>query len=153
MKKTISLLGATLFLALTLSFNAKASDINGDVNSQVKNSFTRYFTAASHVNWYNEKGNNYMARFYLGDTKMTAYFGKKGHLLLTSRAIEGNQLPLKILQHIREKYAGNTIRYVTELAADNATNYVITLESATHWTQLKTDVNGDLIVMQKLKKA
>ena len=94
-----------------------------------------------------------MARFYLGDTKMTAYFDKKGHLLLTSRAIEGNQLPLNILQHIREKYAGNTIRYVTELAADNATNYVITLESATHWTQLKTDVNGDLIVMQKLKKA
>ena len=37
MKKTISLLGDTLFLALTLSFNAKASDINGDVNSQVKN--------------------------------------------------------------------------------------------------------------------
>jgi hypothetical protein len=151
MKKLIAVLSLAL-LGLGFSSQVKATDTVSIANPQVREAFNDYFNGASDVAWF-ATSQNYVAHFNMMGSNVKAYFDHDGHLLFTSRAIDPNQLSLKLLHQLQKKYSGNQVRYVTEYSKDGISTYVITLESATKWTTLKTNYSGQLIKVDQFNKA
>jgi hypothetical protein len=144
MKKLILL--AAIVLSAAASFGR---DID---NRKVQLAFDRVFAGAANVQWY-ETDNNYMARFTLRASKVTAHFDKDGTLIATSRIITDAELPLEVVSTLIRKFRDQKIHSIMEYVVDGNTYYAITLESATQWTVLRTNSIGEAIVMKKLQKA
>lgn len=144
MKKLILL--AAIVLTAATSFGR---DVN---NRKVQSAFDRLFAAAANVTWY-ELSDNYMAKFTLNARKITAHFDRSGNLLATSRMISDAELPTLVINRLIRKYPDQKIHNIVEYAVEGATYYAITLESGTHWTNLRADSFGEITVLKKLQKA
>jgi Cu/Ag efflux protein CusF len=139
-------------IAVILSASAFAAEKTME-NKQVLATFNEQFAAATDVNWYASNEDNFVAKFTINSTKVTAHFDKNGALLATSRYITDADLPLNVMSRLIRKYADQKIHHVMEYVSNGSTSYVITLESAQNWTILKSDENGGFTQLRKLTKA
>ncbi|WP_123864802.1 hypothetical protein [Chitinophaga barathri] len=143
MKKLILL--AAIVLTAATSFGR-------DISRKVQVAFAQEFAGAANVNWY-EVDNNYMAKFTLNARKITAHFDKDGNLIATSRLISDVELPYDVITRLIRKYPDQKINNIVEYVVDGNTFYSIVLEGETHWTTLKSNTSGDIILLKKLQKA
>lgn len=146
MKKIITLLA--IVLIATTSFAREGISLE---NKKVLEGFRQEFGNISQVNWY-KAADNFVAKFSLNTSKVTAHFDAEGTLLATSRNITDTQLPTPVISKLIKKFADQHIHNVVEYVTNEGTSYVITLESATEWTVLKA-TSGRLTVIRKLQKA
>lgn len=151
MKKMLVLMisVASIFSSYTLSAKPAETEVSGRIQA----AFTKAFTGAQDVKWYSDDANTYTAKFTINTSKVTAYFDKEGKLLSTRRIITADQLPLTVSVALQQRYPGQKVYGITEFEKDGALNYYITLEGEKHWTIVKANVDGDLNVHQRLKKA
>ncbi|WP_423736806.1 hypothetical protein [Chitinophaga caseinilytica] len=147
MKKII----AILTLVTVFTTGAFAFDETID-NKKVLESFKKEFATAESVSWYTT-ADKYVAKFTLHARKVTAHYDREGNLLATSRYIDDADLPLNVITRLMKKYPDQKINNIVEYEADGFTTYVVTLESDTHWTVLKSDSDGNLTRLKKLQKA
>lgn len=121
-------------------------------NRKVQIAFEREFAGAADVNWYETK-ENYTAMFTLNARRVTAHFDKQGTLIATSRLISDVELPYDVIRRLIRKFPNQRIHNIVEYKVGGAAFYAIVLESATRWTSLKVNANGDITVLKKLQKA
>ncbi len=148
MKKII----AILTIAVLVTSAAFARDGKTIDNKKVMESFNKEFAGAADVSWYSTS-ENYVAKFTMKASKVTAHFDREGNLLATSRYISDSELPLNVITKLMKKYPDQKIHNIVEYDAEGNTTYVITLESNTHWTVLKAESTGSLSTLKKLEKA
>ncbi len=139
-------------LAIVFAANVTFAKDNTVDNAKVLNGFREEFGNIANVSWY-KTDNSFVARFSLNASKVTAHFDSEGTLLAMSRNISDAQLPTAVISRLIRKFPDQNIRNIVEYVSDNATRYVITLESETSWTVLKAEITGDLSVLNKLKKS
>lgn len=150
MKKVIAILVAVV--AFFTTNTASARDGISISNKKVIESFEREFAGAANVTWYEGTKDNYVAKFTIKSSKVTAHFDNDGNLLATSRYITDSELPLNVITKLMKKYPDQNIHNVVEYDAEGATTYIITLESDTHWTTVRATATS-VGTYRKLKKA
>ncbi|MFB6455743.1 hypothetical protein ACE38W_10765 [Chitinophaga sp. Hz27] len=139
--------------ALTLSSSVFATVYETTVNRKISGAFDYAFSGANNVRWYTDDNKTFTAKFTLNHTAVNAYFDADGQLLVTSRYISGESLPLNIVNRLIKKYPGNKIQSVVEYTSNGGTMYLIMLEGEKTWTKVKADEVGSLTLMERLKKA
>lgn len=149
MKKLIAILTFAAVITSSAAFALDGATID---NKKVMESFNKEFVGAADVSWYHT-ADKYVAKFTMKASKVTAHFDREGNLLATSRYITDTELPLNVITRMMKKYPDQKIHSVVEYDAEGNTTYVITLESATHWTILKAEPGGNLTKLKKLQKA
>lgn len=150
MKKLIAILTSAVFFCSAVFANDDVKD-NIARNRRVMDSFNREFAGAVNVSWYSTD-KSHVAKFTVKESKVTAHFDNEGRLLATSRYITDSDLPLKVMNRLVKKYPNQRINNVVEYEYEGLTTYVVTLESATHWTVLKAEPAGWLTTINKLRK-
>ncbi|MEV4882374.1 hypothetical protein MRBLMN1_000841 [Chitinophaga ginsengisegetis] len=150
MKKLILLVSAALVLSANVLF---ASPYETIVNNKINSTFHDSFNGATDVKWYTDDNKTFTAKFTMSNTKVTAFFKEDGTLLATSRYLQAEQLPLKVLSKLNKKYPNTSIYCVVEYASSDNVVYFVTLESTDTWTVIKTDTDANMKVYSRLKKA
>ena len=151
MKKLIAILTVAVVVTFTTS-TANAFDGISISNKKVMESFEREFAGAANVTWYTGAKENYVAKFTIKSSKVTAHFDRDGNLLATSRYITDSELPLNVITKLMKKYPDQNIHNIVEYEAEGSTTYMITLESDSHWTTVKA-TDHSVSTYRKLKKA
>ncbi|MBV7533631.1 PepSY-like domain-containing protein [Chitinophaga sp. sic0106] len=140
--------------ALTLtSANIYAVPYETTVNTKVKSAFDNAFANVSDVKWFTDDNKTFTAKFTLNNTRVNAYFDANGELLVTSRWIEAESLPLAVVNKLMKKYPGNSIQSIVEFESAGGTIYMIMLEGEKTWMKVRADENGNLTLKEKLQKA
>lgn len=150
MKKLILLVSAALVLSANVLF---ASPYETTVNNKINSNFHESFNGATDVKWYTDDNKTFTAKFTMSNTKVTAFFKEDGTLLATSRYLQAEQLPLKVLSKLNKKYSNTSVYCVVEYAASDNVVYFVTLEGTDTWTVIKTDADANMSVYSRLKKA
>jgi len=125
--KKISLSIAIVLMMGLGAFAAKNDE--SDVNQQVVKSFHREFANARNVKW-EQKVGYVKVEFTLNDQVLFAYYNNEGQMTAVVRNIVSDQLPISLLTSLKRDYTGFWISELFEVAADEQTNYYVTLENA-----------------------
>jgi hypothetical protein len=147
MKKV--LLAVLVAVALQASAFAAPTPV---VNEKVMKVFSATFISASDIQW-SELNGTFEARFTYNEIITRVRYDAEGNTLKTIRYYYEQQLPLSVLTKVKKEYAGLKVHSVTEVSADDATEYHITLEDDKTWTMVIGDNMGGLREDKKLKKA
>ncbi|MBV8254922.1 MAG: hypothetical protein JO154_20145 [Chitinophaga sp.] len=140
--------------ALTLSASSVyASTYETAVSNKLKVSFRDAFANVKDVKWYTDDNKTFTAKFTLNNTTVSAYFDAEGQLLVTSRVIEAESLPLAVVNRLVKKYPGNKINTVVEYESAGGTVYMIMLEGDKTWIKVKADETGNIELKERLQKA
>ncbi|RAJ75452.1 hypothetical protein CLV59_10966 [Chitinophaga dinghuensis] len=140
--------------ALTLTASSVyATTYETAVSNKLKVSFRDAFANVKDVKWYTDDNKTFTAKFTLNNTLVSAYFDADGQLLVTSRVIEAESLPLAVVNRMMKKYPGNKISSVVEYESAGGTVYMIMLEGEKYWTKLRADENGTIVLKERLQKA
>ncbi|MEZ2441902.1 hypothetical protein QFZ51_000952 [Chitinophaga sp. W3I9] len=150
MKKLILLVSAALLLSANVLL---ASPYETTVNKRINSTFNESFNGATDVKWYTDDNRTFTAKFTMSNTKVTAFFKEDGTLLATSRYLQAEQLPLKVLSKLNKKYSNTSVYCVVEYASSDNVVYFVTLEGTDTWTVVKTDADANMKVYSRLKKA
>jgi hypothetical protein len=150
MKKLIFLISAALLLSAHALF---AAPYETTVSKKLNDSFSESFSGATHVKWYTDDNKTFTAKFMMSHTKVTAFFGSDGALLATSRYLQADQLPLKVISKLNKRFPADSIYCVVEYTSGENMVYFITLEGKTTWTTIKSDALGRMEIHNRLTKA
>jgi hypothetical protein len=140
------------FFSVCLMALYAISFANKPVNEKVLHLFQESFPKAEQVSW-QESGDTYIVNFILGQVRSRVNYDKEGNFISSIRYFSEEGLPNNILCKIKKRYPGEKIYGVTEMESDAGIEYFVKLESTTHWTTVKSDANGYLDQVEKLKKA
>ena len=145
MKKKI-VLSACLLALYAITFAAKP------VNEKVLQIFQEAFPKAQQVSW-QESGDLYVVNFTMGQVRSRVNYDKDGNFISSIRYFGEEGLPNNILSKIKKRYPHQSIFGVTELESESGLEYFVKLESEKCWTTVKSDSNGYLDEVEKLRKA
>lgn len=99
------------------------------------------FPGSKNVKWEKE-GSEFEASFNHGGKKMSAVLDDKGNLKESEVELKVSELPSNILQYIKEKYKGATIKEAAKITKSNGeVNY----EAEVNGTDIIFDANGKFI--------
>ncbi|RYY57411.1 MAG: hypothetical protein EOO09_02845 [Chitinophagaceae bacterium] len=138
---------ALLFLVATLP--ALAAD---SIDNKTMEKFRENFPHARKVKWYAE-GDRTAVHFESGSVITNIWYNAEGEVIKTRRYYGEQDLAPYLKVKLSQKYPGKKIHGVTELSNANELFYVVTLEDANSWTQVRCETNGDMTRIQKLKKS
>ena len=137
-----------LFAALIFVSASSFTDIP---NEKVLNAFEKTFSQATDVKW-TDVDNNYEASFTQADVKLRVQYDSEGNVIRSIRYYKAQMLPILIQSKIQKKYSDKKIHSVTEITSPEAIGYHIILEDAKTWTNIKSDIYGNLTVENKFTK-
>ena len=141
-----------LLSAVFLTTSIFASNIGGNVNSQVLSAFTSKFTEAKHISW--SKSDNYVkASFQMNGQHMFAYYAETGELMGVSRHLTSSQLPINLQSEVKRISPDSWITELFEYATESETTYYMTIENAEQKIHLKSESAHSFVVFRKTKKA
>jgi hypothetical protein len=123
----------------------------GEVNQKVLDAFNSEFNQATEVSWTVTK-DYYKATFMYNDRYVFAYYTENGELLAMTRYISSDDLPLSLVTSLKKNYGDYWISDLFEMAKNEGTQYVVTLENADSKLILKAS-SGTWSVYQKIRKA
>ncbi len=138
----------TLAIAAT-SFSAFAGE--AEVTQKVLDAFNSEFNQAKDVTWTVTK-DYYKASFIYNERYVFAFYGEDGELLAMTRYISSGDLPLNLVTSLKKNYGDYWIADLFEMAKNEGTQYVVTLENADSKLILKAS-SGTWSVHQKIRKA
>ena len=138
----------TLAIALTtLSGFAREAE----VTQKVLDAFNAEFTTAKDVSWTVTR-DYFKATFVYNERYIFAYYTAEGELLAMTRYMTSADLPLSLLTSLKKNYSEYWISDLFEMAKNEGTQYVVTLENADSKLILKAS-SGTWSVYQKIRKA
>lgn len=136
-----------LFTTFILSFIAviaqKKNELSpSQVPAEVTASFHKDFPTAEIKNWEKE-GGSYEATFQVGNTNMSAIYGKSGYRKETEKDIEETKLPLSVFDYIKNNFSGYKIKNASQIITDKAvTTYEVEINKDNKTEGLIFDSNG-----------
>ena len=148
MKKSI--LSIAIVLMMGLSAFATKND-EADVNQLAVKSFHKEFVNARNIKW-EQKVGYVKVEFTLNDQVLYAYYNNDGQLTAVVRNIVSDQLPISLLTTLKRDYTGFWISDLFEVAADDQTNYYVTLENADKKIVLRSNGIDSWDVYSKTRK-
>jgi hypothetical protein len=146
-KKTLFL--AFCMLAMTAgAFAGKPFSIS----DKLLQTFKQTFPDAQQVIW-SEQGDKYTVNFKQNEILNKVEYDKDGNFLSSLRYYSEKNLPVTILCRLQKKYADKKVFGVTEVATESSVEYYIKLEDATSWLTVRSNIDGNMQVVEKYKKA
>ena len=133
MKKSILLIVTVLFVGIS----GLMANKNAGINEKALTSFQKDFSNATNVNW--ESGNRYLkVSFTFNEHVLTAYYNEEGERLAVTRNIRSNELPLGLLESLRQSYGNYWISELFEFHGKEDAAYYVTVENADYRLTLKS---------------
>ena len=148
------LISKTFFLALCLVTISAGAFATGDytISEKLLQTFKQTFPDAQQVVWA-EQGDKYTVNFRQDDILTKVEYDKDGNFVSSLRYYTEKSLPVTILCRLQKRYPEKKIFGVTEMATENSVEYYIKLEDATTWTTVRSNIDGNMQVVEKYKKA
>jgi hypothetical protein len=140
----------SLFL-LVLSAGAFAAK-ETNISEKMLQTFKQTFPDAQQVVW-SEQGDKYTVNFRQGEILTKVEYDKDGNFLSSLRYYSEKNLPVTILCRLQKRYSDKKIYGVTEMATDSSVEYYIKLEDETTWITVRANIDGNMQVVEKYKKA
>lgn len=147
MKKIILSVFTVVTLAATTAFAFNPPGIN----KAVEESFRKEFAGSQLLSW-SEQGEYLKATFILAGYRTEAYFTEDGTLHGSIRGLFYNQLPLVVITTIEKRFDAPEVIDVSEITNAGGTIYRLTLDADGKRYRVRTDSNGNLSDVEKLKK-
>src|ERR1700754_211884 len=144
-----SLLVTVCLLSLSAGVFA---DENFAISDKLLQAFKQTFPDAQQVRWA-EQEDKYMVNFKQGDVLTKIEYDKEGNFLSSLRYYSEKNLPVSILCRLQKKYGDKKVFGVTEMTTDSAVEYYIKLEDETNWITVRSNSDGNMLVIEKYKKA
>ncbi len=141
-----------LFIAYFVTAGLSSMAANNSVNEKLVQSFREIYPNAVQVSW-KEYPETYAVYFAEEGIKATIIFRKDGTFLKSTRYYKKEFLPYYLVAAIREKFPAESIFGVTEITSPSGIEYFIKLEDDRNWRTIKLDSEGNILVMEKFKKA
>jgi hypothetical protein len=147
MKKIILFLSMSLALATTSVF----ANPDPVVSEEVLKSFNKEFAGSQVLDW-SQQGEYMKATFILAGFRTVAYFSADGRLEGSIRNLFYNQLPLNVITAVDKRFESPDVIDVSEISNPTGTTYRLTLESKSKKYRVKTDSEGNITDIERLKK-
>jgi hypothetical protein len=149
--KKLSLVFSTLLISLSLLASGPGID------EKLVSTFKSSFPTAEQVSWY-ELPKAYVVNFVENGMRARVIYQKDGNTTEFTRYYFESNLPFLIQSKIKKAYPNKTIFGVVEVTvlAENGQSkidYHVKLEDENTWTTVKSDVDGNLTVTEKYRKA
>ena len=139
-----------LTLAIAVStFSAFAGEEK--VNQKVLNAFKKEFNTAREVEW-TTGSNYYKATFVYNEKHVFAYYNENGELLGLTRYLSPVDLPMNLQKNLKNDFKEYWISDLFEIAKNDGTAYLLTLENADTKIVLKSTDSSNWSVYSKVKK-
>ncbi len=136
---------------LTLTAGAFASD-GISISEKLLSTFKQTFPDAEHVKWL-EASDRYTVNFSENGILTKIDYDKDGNFISSIRYYTEKNLPINILCRLQKKYADKKVFGVTEITTDAAVEYYVKMEDASNWITVRSNVDGNMQVVEKYKKA
>jgi hypothetical protein len=150
-----SLFSRSLIIAcclLTLSAGVFAGS-DGNISDKLLQAFHKTFPDAQQVRWA-ETEDRYMVNFKQADILTKVEYDKDGNFISSIRYYSEKNLPVNILVRLQKRFSDKKVFGVTEVTNENSSvEYYIKLEDADSWVTVKSNVEGNMQVTEKYKKA
>ncbi len=104
------------------------------------------------VKWV-EKPNSYLVTFKQNDILTRVNYDRNGDFVSSIRYYSGKNLPVTVICRLEREYAGKRVFGVTEVSAENGTEYFIKLQDDKNWYTIHSDASGNLEKIEKFRKA
>ncbi len=146
-----------LFSALLICCSLLAR-VPGNIDEKVVQQFNSSFPKAEQVTWY-ELPASYAVNFTQNGIRSRIVYRKDGQSLQFTRYYLAPNLPMAILSKIKRAYPNKNIFGVTEITSmsgesEHATvSFFIRLEDDKRWYTVEADVEGNLVLVDKFRKA
>ena len=145
-----------LFLALCIGAFTFASGPGG-IDEKLIQSFQSSFPKAESVNWY-ELPKAYVVNFVENGIRARIEYQKDGTSTQFTRYYTGENLPFVVQSNIKKTYPGKTIYGVIEVSnvsesgSRSKVDYYVKMQDARYWTMVKADTDGNVRLVEKLRK-
>lgn len=147
MKKNYLVLSVTAMLFFATAF-AKPDP---GVTKEVEESFKKEFAGSQLLGW-SQQGEFFKATFILAGCRTEAYFTGNGELQGSIRGLFYNQLPLVVITSVDKRFDSPDVIDVCEINNAGGTIYRITLDADNKRFRVRTDSDGNITDIEKLKK-
>ncbi|MGC4022246.1 MAG: PepSY-like domain-containing protein [Cyclobacteriaceae bacterium] len=135
-----------IVIALIVATSACAQKVKEkDIPSTVKSSLQKSFPKAEKVKWSKEES-NYEAEFDLNKEETSVVIDASGNILETEVEIEVNKLPKEIVEYVKSKYNGQSIKEAARITDNKG---VITYEAEVKGKDLIFSSDGKLVKESK----
>lgn len=145
MKKLVLLIAIVMTIQLSFANEAPA------VASSAMKSFNKHFYRASNVQWQHSESYDKVS-FVLDNRFMNAYYAPDGELIVVIRNILSEQLPLKLLLELKQKYSNMWISELFEVVNGSDDYYYVTLENADEKLVLNAKAHKSWKLYKKIEK-
>lgn len=122
------------------------------ISEKLLQTFKHTFPDAQQVIW-SEQGDKYTVNFRQDDILTKVEYDKDGNFLSSIRYYTEKNLPVTILCRLQKRYPDKKVFGVTELATESSVEYYIKLEDDQNWLTVRSNIDGNLQVVEKYKKA
>jgi len=146
MKRLFALFYSVVIGATSLAFPSR------NVNEKLLQNFKENFPTAEQVVW-KELPETYVVNFMDEGIRNAIIYDKEGTFISSTRYYLERNLPYYLLVNIKKKYPNKKIFGVTEISTTSEIAYYIKMEDAKVWTTIKMDSEGNLVLVEKLRKA
>jgi hypothetical protein len=141
-----------MFSALLLSFSLLARD----PEDKLIKTFNTSFPKAERVHWY-ELPKAWVVNFVADGVRSRVVYLKDGKVTEFTRYYFESNLPFPIRSRIKDAYPNKNIFGVVEVSIITETGassveYFVKLEDEKNWMTVKSDNEGNLVVVEKYKK-
>jgi len=142
-----------LLLLCLLSFSAGIFANRGvTINEKLLQTFKQTFPDAEQVKWL-ETSDKYTVNFKDNGITTKVDYDKDGNFVSSVRYYYEKNLPVNIICKLQKKYSDKKVFGVTEMTTESNVEYYIKLEDAKSWMTVKSNVDGNMEVVEKYKKA
>ena len=140
-----------LIYSVVIGFSSMAFP-NKNVNEKLLQTFKESFPNAEQVSW-KELTETYVVNFVEDGIRNAIIYEKNGTFISSTRYYQERNLPYYLLVNIKKRYPEKKILGVTEFSTTTDISYYLQLEDKTVVTTIKMDSEGNLVMVEKLKKA
>ena len=125
---------------------------NFTISEKLLQTFKKTFPDAQQVVW-SEQGDKYTVNFRQDEILTKVEYDKDGNFLTSLRYYTEKNLPVTILCRLQKRYGDKKVFGVTEMATESSVEYYIKLEDAENWITVRSNIDGNMQVVEKYKKA
>ena len=125
---------------------------NFTISEKMLQTFKKTFPDAQQVVW-SEQGDKYTVNFRQDEILTKVEYDKDGNFLNSLRYYGEKNLPVTILCRLQKRYGDKKVFGVTEMATESSVEYYIKLEDAENWITVRSNIDGNMQVVEKYKKA
>jgi hypothetical protein len=123
-----------------------------EINEKLLQTFKQTFPDAEQVKWL-EATDKYTVNFTDNGILTKVDYDKDGNFISSVRYYYEKNLPVNIICRLQKKYSNKKVFGVTEMTTESNVEYYIKLEDETSWMTVKSNVDGNMEVVEKYKKA